>query len=552
MGRWSATAGTVFENPLEGKLTHWSLEILFLAAIPATVFAYAIYTLPLSAYVQDLNVDDSFYYYSVARNFAQGHFSSYDGIIRTNGYHPLWALLLTPVFIFTSDPVAALRLAKIEELALLALAVALIGSAGRAAGFRFATLCIIPMWLFGKAVFFNGLEVATQTILLAMLLALLTRVFLEPGRKFLWVAVALVCALLPWARLECLAISVAVALLMTIFARQQPSVRHFALIIWAATLTSAIAYFAYNKAMFGTPVPVSGQIKAVWSAARFNEEGYNILTNALAIIRRRVSINVAILVCLLIVVASWLSPTYRRPSFAANHGIDAWILILAIAHISRTAFSAFSLHPLYDESWYYIPGLLLLALAGPLLLNRGFLLWRLAVKQPRLELRRHENLAGVAAALFTLWYLNPLALIEKGHGDWRNDWVAASYHGVQWTNAHLPDNAIIGSADSGIVGYFSTHRVVNLDGLMNSSQFLTAVKDQSVEAWIKRSGIDYFGNAMWTEMGGCQFMAKASGQTASYAGPCSLIHDGPISWVDRWGGKERSMRFRVFRFGESQ
>jgi hypothetical protein len=66
------------------------LSVLLLAIFVVTFFR-EIYNLPLAAYVQDINVDDSFYYYSIARNFSHGLFSTVDGFNLTNGYHPLWA-----------------------------------------------------------------------------------------------------------------------------------------------------------------------------------------------------------------------------------------------------------------------------------------------------------------------------------------------------------------------------------------------------------------------------------------------------------------------------
>ena len=34
--------------------------------------------------------DDAYYYFKVAQNISEGHGSTFDGINRTNGYHPLW------------------------------------------------------------------------------------------------------------------------------------------------------------------------------------------------------------------------------------------------------------------------------------------------------------------------------------------------------------------------------------------------------------------------------------------------------------------------------
>ncbi len=42
--------------------------------------------------------DDAYYYFKVAQNISEGHGSTFDGINRTNGYHPLWMLVCIPIF----------------------------------------------------------------------------------------------------------------------------------------------------------------------------------------------------------------------------------------------------------------------------------------------------------------------------------------------------------------------------------------------------------------------------------------------------------------------
>jgi hypothetical protein len=48
--------------------------------------------------------DDFFYYLKVAQNIAHGHGSTFNGIVPTNGYHPLWLMVLTVLSVFTSRP----------------------------------------------------------------------------------------------------------------------------------------------------------------------------------------------------------------------------------------------------------------------------------------------------------------------------------------------------------------------------------------------------------------------------------------------------------------
>jgi hypothetical protein len=55
--------------------------------------------------------DDAYYYFKVAQNISEGHGSTFDGINKTNGYHPLWMLICVPIFALARfDLILPLRL----------------------------------------------------------------------------------------------------------------------------------------------------------------------------------------------------------------------------------------------------------------------------------------------------------------------------------------------------------------------------------------------------------------------------------------------------------
>jgi len=55
--------------------------------------------------------DDAYYYFKVAQNIAEGHGSTFDGINRSNGYHPLWMLVCIPIFALAQfDVILPLRI----------------------------------------------------------------------------------------------------------------------------------------------------------------------------------------------------------------------------------------------------------------------------------------------------------------------------------------------------------------------------------------------------------------------------------------------------------
>lgn len=55
--------------------------------------------------------DDAFYYFKTAQNIAEGRGVTFDGIGRTNGFHPLWMLICIPVFALAkTDLILPLRI----------------------------------------------------------------------------------------------------------------------------------------------------------------------------------------------------------------------------------------------------------------------------------------------------------------------------------------------------------------------------------------------------------------------------------------------------------
>ncbi|HEX5316846.1 MAG TPA: glycosyltransferase family 39 protein [Candidatus Kapabacteria bacterium] len=79
------------------KEKRWLLWIV-LAGLAFRVAAWFYFRAHTLALVTDRLPDDALYYFTIARNLASGYGMSFDGIHPTNGMHPLWLLLITPIF----------------------------------------------------------------------------------------------------------------------------------------------------------------------------------------------------------------------------------------------------------------------------------------------------------------------------------------------------------------------------------------------------------------------------------------------------------------------
>ena len=118
--------------------------------------------------IRDVSTDDAFYYFQIARNLAEGKFSTFDGgITRTNGYHPLWLFLITP-FYWVFDREAALFAIKAFEIMLVAGGVALVAAAARLARLPWVLMFAALPMLYRLRALFLGLEAAAALFMLGL------------------------------------------------------------------------------------------------------------------------------------------------------------------------------------------------------------------------------------------------------------------------------------------------------------------------------------------------------------------------------------------------
>ena len=118
--------------------------------------------------------DDAYYYFKVAQNISEGHGSTFDGINRTNGYHPLWMAINVPIFALARfDLVLPLR---ILFLLLSGLSVGTGILLYRLVGRLFAPVIgafAALYWVFSQAVLFRVYKDGLETGIAAFLIVLL-------------------------------------------------------------------------------------------------------------------------------------------------------------------------------------------------------------------------------------------------------------------------------------------------------------------------------------------------------------------------------------------
>jgi hypothetical protein len=142
-----------------------------LRLIAAAVFVLAGFVLrmviswfDIEVLFQKVVVDDAFFYLKLAKNIAAGNGATFDGEVMTNGFQPVFALLLVPIFLL--NPANALLPLHIA-LSILSVFSTLSGivlyAIARRIGGTIAALVTLFIWMFNPYVIMIslcGVEVA--------------------------------------------------------------------------------------------------------------------------------------------------------------------------------------------------------------------------------------------------------------------------------------------------------------------------------------------------------------------------------------------------------
>lgn len=268
-------------------------------------------------------------------------------------------------------------------------------------------------------------------------------------------------------------------------------------------------YLLFNKLVFGTSSPVSGQIKRWWgsmpstvyelpasnwysffgiSKGLFNpwDPGTDIvlwLSNLLrAVFPSATMEDGRYYIAMLALLIAGLILVFANKRRTIHVGSKlAFIPLMAGSGIQYLSYSATSYGGV--KEWYWVSQMVLMTLAGSFFLD---LLLRplLRIKFTRLSLQ------AAAIALFAIlaYNLNDFAVTSMRHNYFEPN---RPYMDVlRYLEANTPPGSIIGMTGGGNVGYFIRDRaIVNMDGLINSDEYFQALKNEEAAAFLRERGL---------------------------------------------------------------
>ena len=495
-----------------------ALFALFIGGILAYGATFAWYLLDrfdLVNLIRDVNYDDAFYYFQIAFHMADGKFSTFDGgLTRTNGYHPLWLFLITP-FYWVFDKTETLFAIKAFEILLVAGGVALVAGAARVARLPWILLFAALPALYQRKALFMGMEAAAALFLLGLFLLTICLSARDPA-KWRWPLTAVAFAL-PWVRLEYVAIALAATAALWLLEwswRARPP--RVPVSEWARSMFSAragspflaagaslLVYFAYNAVVFGGIVPVSAATKQWMSQHQWEREGgYSLTENIREFLRTGVfddELLIAFEVCAYVVLVWWVA---RR-----SRSREAWLLLaflvgmfgLAAGHLAKFVQSVLTVNIWQGKwGWYFVPAYLMEALVVPVRCYVAIYVVRRFIGLAPLHASRIPSLGvvtiGAVILAATTDFTAPFRFVDWHSEVTYREWRVSSYMGTLVMDRVLPEDSIVGSWDSGATGYFSRFPVVNLDGSVNSYDYLHVRREGAPAAFRQRYGITHLAN----------------------------------------------------------
>jgi hypothetical protein len=440
--------------------------------------------------------DDSFYSLGIARSISRGYGPTFDGIALTNGFQPLYVLLVVPIYwIWPGNGLVPLHLAlsiiSIFSVGMLVLLWKIVLKLTQSRTAAFATCCI---WAFLPVVFFQelkGLETSISSFFVTLctwyVVSIVSKRAYSPGvavgfgkRELVTLGSFLGLAL--WARVDNVFLLVAILLFLVWIIGKR------ALVVGAIAGAAYAPWVLWSYSMFGTVLQVSGEAsrflyhrdrssfvvgvaESIWSLGvklAYEIVGHHRPFATFLLTNLEFSLLVSVAIALLGLLLFKRAVAWR----AVMGHVQKLVFLFVFAGL---VFVFYTLYFWRIDLRYFSPVYLTLAIAIALLVD-GIS-------------KRKSSLGCVLSWLCAfgavmLLVLNLLSIRSRTGNK------ALLYNAARWIDENIDKDALIGSFNAGIIGYFSEHTVINLDGLVNNAAF-EAHREGQFTDYVQQSEIQY-------------------------------------------------------------
>jgi len=436
------------------------------------VVSLVVFYVPLD-FLTALCSDDAFYYFKIARNIVGGQGCTFDGIAPTNGFHPVWMILVLAAHYLAGPQLEMPVRMVIAANGLLCIATLLLfyhvarKQVGPGVGVVAVAVCLAPGTLSAMT---NGMETGLLLFAMVVLLWLCYEKGLHDPvsnvrQSFLFGALlGAICLCRLDAVFFMLAAVCAAAIAGPVFrlsARRWAS-RMVALGVGFVVVVSP--YLLWNIVAFGHVMPISGAVKSCFPQVR----------HTLAVYRdMRFGLVLLVILVVLTSIAS-LIDCHRercwRKLFRSPLPMLALGCVLHFCH-------AFLFLPWGVYWWHFGPYGVVMAMALAEVVDR------LVAGRPTVRRAAIVMLVPTVCVFAIVTQSQVIRMKYERHQVW--------LEGAEWARAHTASNAVFAMNDAGLFGYFSDRPVINLDGKANGYEYLKALNERDVEGYLQRANMAY-------------------------------------------------------------
>ncbi|MBI5407863.1 MAG: glycosyltransferase family 39 protein [Nitrospirae bacterium] len=445
-------------------------------------------------------VDDAFFYLNIAKNISIGKGATFDGSILTNGFHPVYALLLVPLFLlFPDNPDLTFHLALTLCSVFNVMTGIIIFLIVKELAGEIAGLIASFLWLFNPYVILislNGVEVSVATFFLSLCIYQFVRMretnaFNTRGLTLLGILTAL--AILGRVDSVFMMISLTLFLFHAAYKEKKkliPSLARPALFNLAAFSVLA-PWFAWNLYHFGSIRQISGVTLP------------NVAHN-MYLMKYETYLSLSLLKTELLNLKIWLESIVRFgggfPFFVGVLLIFIWTsrdnftqkmeeLLSLLRKLNFTVLSSLLLISFYAfyfwgwfRPWYYLS--VILTVTVNLGVFAGYVRKTISAPNPD-PFMKPRHLIILLLILAVYFSYRGGRVWEKGLFPFQKQ----LYESAVWVNENTEKDTRIGAISSGVYGYI-TSRTTDLLGVVNHEAY-RAMREKRIFSYMKEKRLDY-------------------------------------------------------------
>jgi hypothetical protein len=472
--------------PRKLRLQRFVAVMLLLAFLAGAYWAFR----PIDVNVGSLYIDDSFYFLKIAENVPKYGMVTFDGTNPSNGFQPLWLIILIALTAAIPSKIALITIATLILVLGHVLTAYILYRICAMYGYERAGAVLALFWAFNPFILWtaaSGLETGLYLFLLSASLwyYLCHRDFLKPKQSAI---LGLLLGLTFLTRLDAAIFAIAIAL-DYLFLNRKKFVDAFLQLVpcGIVLILFTMSWFLFSWWHSHALTPLSGATKALVSYV-----GY--YTGIADLVIKRAFTTLALIKEGMEFIGFWNLQGFVYAAAIAALWLAAMVLLARKTRINTRPAIFLCAYCVMLFGYYistsvdirYLMPIVLLSMLGTALL--------LAHTYRAHPAKNAVRWIYLAVGLFLAVNILVSAIQAAKTGQLSGEWNPLQYtmyeDGIGWMRANTPPDTVIGAFNSGVYGYFSGRKVVNLDGVINDNAY-RALRDNRMYAYITEQNISY-------------------------------------------------------------